>query len=55
VGRYIGIRAGILVLFWIITSPETAAATVANNIIMILKSIAKFDHHLRAGRHGVMG
>jgi hypothetical protein len=39
VGRFIGILAGILVLFWIISSPETAAATVAN-IIMILKSIA---------------
>jgi len=39
VGRFVGVLAGILVLFWIITSPETAAATVAN-IIKGLESLA---------------
>lgn len=38
-GRFIGVLAGILVLFWIVTSPQSAAATVAD-IINILESLA---------------
>jgi hypothetical protein len=32
VGKVVGILVGILVIFWIISSPATAAATV-NNIL----------------------
>jgi hypothetical protein len=38
-GRFIGVALGLLVLFWIISSPETAAATV-NQILAALASIA---------------
>ncbi|HZZ50647.1 MAG TPA: hypothetical protein VFE65_27475 [Pseudonocardia sp.] len=38
-GRFIGIALGVLVLFWIISSPATAAATV-NQILATLASMA---------------
>lgn len=38
-GRFIGAVLGLLVLFWIISSPETAAATV-NHILAALASFA---------------
>ena len=50
-GRFVGVLAGILVLFWIISSPETAAATVAN-IINGLESVAS---SLVNYVHGVTG
>ena len=37
VGRVVGILVGILVIFWILSSPATAAATV-NNILGDLAS-----------------
>jgi len=42
VGRFVGILAGVLVLFWIISDPVSAAATVSN----ILKMLGSFANSL---------